>query len=53
MTHAELTDDMCERVGLTDSMIRISVGVEDSGDIIDDLKRALDKVQSKKSMTSL
>lgn len=51
MTHAELTDDMCEKVGLTDSMIRLSVGVEDSDDIIDDLKRALEKVQTAKSMS--
>lgn len=44
MTHADVSDDMCERVGLTDSMIRISVGIEDPDDIINDLKRALDKI---------
>lgn len=44
MTHADVSDDMCEKVGLTDSMIRISVGIEDPDDIIDDLKKALEKV---------
>jgi methionine-gamma-lyase len=51
MTHAELSDDMCEKVGLTDSMIRLSVGVEDSGDIINDLKCALEKVPTARSMS--
>ncbi|UCE66554.1 MAG: aminotransferase class I/II-fold pyridoxal phosphate-dependent enzyme [Candidatus Zixiibacteriota bacterium] len=45
MTHAELSDDMCKRVGLTDSMVRLSVGVEDPDDIIEDLKKALEKVR--------
>lgn len=44
MTHAELTDEMCEKVGLSDSMIRISAGIEDVGDLIDDLSKALAKV---------
>ncbi len=44
MTHADVSDDMCEKVGLTDSMIRISVGIEDPDDIIDDLKKALEKI---------
>jgi methionine-gamma-lyase len=45
MTHAEVSDDMCERVGLTDSMIRISVGIEDPDDIIADLEKALEKIK--------
>jgi methionine-gamma-lyase len=44
MTHAELTDDMCAKVGMSDSMIRLSVGVEDIDDLINDLKSALDKI---------
>jgi methionine-gamma-lyase len=51
MTHAELSDDMCEKVGLTDSMIRLSVGVEDTCDIIDDLKCALEKLPTARSMS--
>jgi len=32
-----------ERQGITDSMLRLSVGLEDSNDLIADLNRALDK----------
>jgi len=53
MTHAELADGMCEKVGLTDSMIRLSVGVEDSDDIIEDLKKALEKVPAAESVSRL
>jgi cystathionine gamma-lyase/homocysteine desulfhydrase len=35
---------MCRKVGITDSMIRISVGIEDADDLINDLKKALDKM---------
>jgi methionine-gamma-lyase len=44
MTHANLPEEMCQRVGLTDSMIRISIGLEDPKDIIEDLGQALGKV---------
>ena len=44
MTHSEVPEDMCRKVGITDSMIRISVGIEDADDLIDDLKTALDKM---------
>lgn len=43
MTHSEVPEEMCRKVGLTDSMIRISVGIEDADDLIGDLKNALDK----------
>ena len=43
MTHSEVPEDMCQKVGLTDSMIRLSVGIEDHIDIINDLKQAMDK----------
>lgn len=45
MTHAEVPDDMCEKVGLTDSMIRLSVGIENPEDLIMDLGNALNKVE--------
>lgn len=44
MTHASIPKEERMKVGLTDSLIRLSVGVEDSGDLIADLKTALDKV---------
>jgi methionine-gamma-lyase len=44
MTHQNLPEEMCQKVGLTDSLIRISVGLEDPGDIIADLDQALAKM---------
>lgn len=42
MTHSEVPEDMCQKVGITDSMLRISVGIEDPDDLINDLKKALE-----------
>ena len=41
MTHASVPPDRRAAIGLTDSMVRISAGVEDVADLIDDLKQAL------------
>jgi len=41
MTHASVPPDRRQAIGLTDSLVRISVGVEDPQDLIDDLKQAL------------
>lgn len=41
MTHASIPRDERLAVGLTDSLIRLSVGIEDADDLIDDLKQAL------------
>jgi methionine-gamma-lyase len=41
MTHQNLPEEMCRKVGLTDSLIRISVGLESPRDIIADLDQAL------------
>jgi len=42
ITHTQLTREQRETVGVTDGMIRLSVGIEDSDDLIRDLERALD-----------
>jgi cystathionine beta-lyase/cystathionine gamma-synthase len=44
MTHAALSPEERQRVGVTDGLVRISVGIEDVEDIIEDLKQALAKV---------
>ena len=44
MTHASVPADVRERIGVTDGLVRISVGIEDVEDIIDDLKQGLAKV---------
>jgi len=41
-THSDVSEDDLDRFGVEEGMIRISVGVEDADDVIDDLKRALD-----------
>lgn len=41
MTHASMPHEMRERIGVTDSLIRLSVGVEDVDDLIADLDQAL------------
>ena len=40
-THADVPLDVRERLGITDCLMRLSVGVEDAEDIIEDLEQAL------------
>jgi cystathionine beta-lyase len=42
MTHASIPREERLKNGLTDSLIRLSVGVEDADDLIDDLNTAID-----------
>jgi len=44
MTHASIPKKEMEKIGITDSLIRLSVGIEDTGDLIDDLKNALKQI---------
>jgi cystathionine gamma-lyase len=41
MTHASLPAPLRERLGIGDGLIRLSVGVEDVNDLIEDLRQAL------------
>jgi cystathionine gamma-lyase len=41
MTHASVPPDMRQAMGLTESLIRLSCGVEDTDDLIEDLDRAM------------
>ncbi len=41
MTHAAIPKAEREKLGIKDSLIRLSVGIEDAQDLIDDLKQAL------------
>ncbi len=41
MTHASIPHKEREKLGIVDSLIRLSVGIEDSEDLIEDLKQAL------------
>ena len=40
-THASLTDPERESIGITEGLVRLSVGIEDKEDLIADLERAL------------
>src|SRR5690606_5711811 len=44
MTHASIPKDVREGLGIYDNLIRLSVGVEDGDDLINDLISAFDKV---------
>ncbi|WP_317236670.1 cystathionine gamma-synthase [Flavobacterium luminosum] len=41
MTHASIPEDKRKEIGITDDLVRLSVGVEDVDDLIEDLKQAL------------
>lgn len=43
MTHASVPVEAREKIGLTDSLIRLSIGIEHRDDLLADLKQALDK----------
>jgi methionine-gamma-lyase len=44
MTHSPYTPEERAASGISEGLVRLSVGLEDAGDIIDDLKNALDKL---------
>ena len=41
MTHASIPEDDRNNIGIVDSLIRLSVGIEDSDDLIKDLEQAI------------
>lgn len=44
MTHFEMPKEVRDAVGITDNLVRASIGIEDAGDLITDLGQALDKI---------
>jgi cystathionine beta-lyase/cystathionine gamma-synthase len=44
MTHASIPKEERMKAGLTDSLLRLSVGIEDIDDILSDLTQALDGI---------
>lgn len=44
MTHADVEEAERARVGITDGLVRLSVGLEDAGDLIADLEQGLARV---------
>ena len=52
MTHSDIPVDVQQRYGITESLIRVSVGVENVEDLISDLAQALEKSQLKEPVTA-
>jgi cystathionine gamma-lyase len=42
MTHASIPKATREQLGISDGFIRLSVGIEDARDLVEDLAQALD-----------
>ncbi len=47
MTHASIPADIRKKVGITDNLIRLSVGIENINDIITDLEQAINESEVK------
>ena len=41
MTHASIPKEERDKIGITDNLIRLSVGIEDISDLVDDIKQAI------------
>ncbi len=41
MTHESIPEDKRKEIGISDDLVRLSVGVEDAEDLLEDLKQAL------------
>ncbi len=44
MTHASVPKENREKIGITDGLVRISVGIEDEADLVGDLRQALNAI---------
>ena len=44
MTHADVSIKTKNKIGMTESLVRLSIGIEDPDDLIEDIKQSLDKV---------
>jgi methionine-gamma-lyase len=44
MTHAKVDDELKPKIGITENLIRLSIGVEDADDLIQDLHAALNRI---------
>ncbi|MDY6322034.1 MAG: PLP-dependent aspartate aminotransferase family protein [Succinivibrio sp.] len=43
MTHAAIPYEIRQRIGITDTLIRLSIGIEDIDDLLADLKQAIER----------
>jgi methionine-gamma-lyase len=52
MTHASVLEETCLEGGITNGLVKISIGLEDIDDLIEDLSSALSKIAWKISLES-
>jgi cystathionine gamma-lyase len=52
MSHATMSREERERIGITDGTVRLSIGIEDTVDLIEDIEQALTFINSKDSLDS-
>ena len=52
MTHASMTEAARRRAGVVDGLVRLSVGIEDSSDLVEDVLTALDRVDTRQRRAS-
>jgi len=45
MTHSSLSKEEREKIGILDNLVRLSVGVEDIYDLLQDIKISLTKIE--------
>ena len=43
MSHASMTESARKQAGITDNVIRLSIGLEDPDDLVEDLSKGLNK----------
>ncbi len=44
MTHGAVPKEKRDEMGITDGLVRLSVGIEDSGDLVGDIRQAFEKI---------
>lgn len=53
MTHAGMTAELRRQAGISDGLVRISVGIEEAGDVIADIEDALDRIAAGRDAPAL
>ena len=41
MTHASVAEQQREKIGLSETLVRVSVGIEDESDLLSDIEQGL------------
>ena len=53
MTHKTIPSEKRRAAGVADSLIRLSTGLEDTEDLIEDLRQALDRIHEKNTQDNI